>query len=250
MGGKKSGWNLSGEGSSWLRKRWPQAQPNPGVCWRRRRRHAPQRSCSTLWGGKAARNLPDPLLHPPPSSLFPPPRSSSLLPPPSCPKPAASTDLSNGCTFLRAGWEVAQRLNPGATRGVLRGQLQPRSLGEAARKANKEGSAGRRLRAHRAPSLPPARPPAGGARTHLAPAMPPALDCGGSRPTEGVLRGRERVNCSSLPGECVRQWLECEQSKPERVCYEHCEAPLDPRSAMGAEDGGARRRGPLATAAL
>lgn len=84
----------------------------PGVWWRRRRRRrrAPPRFCSTLWGGKAVRNLPELPLHPPPSSLLPPPRSFRLLPP-SSPKPAASTDLSNGCTFLGAGRGVAERLS-------------------------------------------------------------------------------------------------------------------------------------------
>lgn len=89
-----------GRGSCWLQRRWPQTQPSPGVWWRRRRRRrrrAPPRSCSTLWGGKAARNLPDPLLRPPPSALLPPP-SPSLLQAFTTflPKPAASTDLSNG----------------------------------------------------------------------------------------------------------------------------------------------------------
>ena len=49
----------------------------------------------------------------PPTPRFPPPCSSRLLPP-SSPKPAASTDLSNGCTFLGAGRGVAERLNRGS----------------------------------------------------------------------------------------------------------------------------------------
>lgn len=154
----------------------------PGVWWRRRRRRhrAPPRSCSTLWGGKAAHNLPDQPLHPPPSSLFPPPRSSSLLPP-SSQKPAASTDLSNGCTFLGAGRGVAERLNPGSrARGSERvtpaqrapGSPRPGALGEAVRKASQEGSVGRHLHAAGAPSLHRARPPASRASTHLAPGSP------------------------------------------------------------------------------
>lgn len=207
-----------GEGSSWLRKRWPQAQPKPGVCWRRRRRRAPQRSCSTLWEGKAARNLPDPPLHPPPSSLFPPSGSSSLPP---APLPPRNQQLAPTCPMAALSNALAEKsprdYTPGAMQGVVRGQLQPRALGKAARKANQDGSAGRQLRAHRVPSLHPARPLVSGARTHLALASPPAQDCGGSRPTEGVLQGRWRVNYSSLPGECVWLWLECEESKPERA---------------------------------
>ena len=155
--------------------------PSPGAGWRRRRRRrrAPPRSCSTLWGGKAARNLPDPPLHPPPASPFPPPRSSRRLPP-SSPKPAASTDLSNGCTFLGAGRGVAERLNPGRKQGGVRGKLQPGAPpaarrpgapGEEGRKANEEGSAGRHLGAARAPSPHSARPHrrrASSARTHRA----------------------------------------------------------------------------------
>lgn len=196
------------EGSSWRRRRWPQAQPNPGVWWRRRRRRgrAPQRSGSNLWGGKAARNLPDRPLHPPPTSHFPPPRSSSLLPP-SSPKPAASTDLSNGCTFLGAGRRVAERLNPGSNARerprATPARLAPRrrrpwALGEAVRKPSQEGRGGRHLHAAGAPSLHLAGPPASGARTRLAPGSPSRQTAGGQtaggRGREEVLSGRKRVN--------------------------------------------------------
>lgn len=122
--------------------------PSPGVWWRRRRRRrrrAPPRSCSTLWGGKAARNLLDPPLHPPPASPFPPPRSSRRLPP-SSPKPAASTDLSNGCTFLGAGRGVTERLNRGRkARGSERATPARRAPGSsAARSSGRGGEKGER----------------------------------------------------------------------------------------------------------
>ncbi|XP_061291553.1 splicing factor, proline- and glutamine-rich-like [Bos javanicus] len=184
-----------------------EVDPSPGVWWRRRRRRrrrrAPPRSSSTLWGGKAARNLPDPPLHPPPASSFPPPRSSRRLPP-SSPKPAASTDLSNGCTFLGAGRGVAERLNPGRkARGSKRATPARRAPGSsAARSSGRGGEKGERggecrtaprRRSGAIPALCSPPPAAGQQRPHPpGPGRP-------SRPSAGLLRPSSRPGGHSPP---------------------------------------------------
>lgn len=172
-----------------------------------------------------------------PPPRFPPPCSSRRLPP-SSPKPAASTDLSNGCTFLRAGRGVAERLNPGSkARGseratpARRAPRQPAAwrAGRGGEKAKLGGE--RRTAPLRCPGAmpapgshpwrsgqrcphppgpgPPSRPPAGN--------RGPAADPAGARRRWG-LPGRYRVNYSSpFPGGRVRRRLGCEESKPEPV---------------------------------
>lgn len=180
-----------------------------GVWWRRRRhrRGAPPRFCSTLWGGKAVRNLPDLPLHPPPSSLLPPPRSFRLLPP-SSPKPAASTDLSNGCTFLGAGRGIAERLSRRSkARGSERAtpaRRAPSSRLARVGRGGEGGELGEERRAapprRRGAILHPARglcSPACGAFAHLAPTPP-------SRTTAGESGSRTMLKDASgwrdLPG--------------------------------------------------
>lgn len=187
-----------GRGSCWLRRRWPQTQPSPGVWWRRRRRRrrAAPRSCSTLWGGKAARNLPDRLLHSPPSSLLPPPRSSSLFPP-SSPKPAASTDLSNG-------WQRSRREMKRGEQGKGSGEgksspARPRQ--PAARSAGRGGEKGEPGGERRAaPPRPGGAIPAPGSRPWQprprrphppGPRATQAPNCGGSRPASGLFLGAQ-----------------------------------------------------------
>lgn len=254
-----------GEGSSRLRRRWSQAPRSPGVWWRRRRRRrrAPPRSCSTLWGGKAARNLPDPPRHPPPSSLLPPPRSSRRLPP-SFPKPAARTDLSNGCTFLGAGKGVAERLNRGSEAGGseratparrARGSRRPGAPAEKAkRRTRRAGSAGLHLCAARAPSPHRARTPcspASGARKPLALGRPHARLRGIAAQQRTLQRTQRAPGASggflgakglipvrhSREDVCGGGWG-VKKANPSQFGYRPCAAPSDPRPAGGWKDEG------------
>eukprot|EP00069_Balaena_mysticetus_P003754 bmy_04364T0 len=162
---------------------------------------------------------------PPPPPRFPPPCSSRRLPP-SSPKPAASTDLSNGCTFLGAGRGVAERLNRGSkARGseratpARRAPRQPAAwrAGRGGVKAELGGA--RRTAPLRCPGAIPApgshpwrsgqrcpHPPGPGP-----PSLPPAGNRGPAADPAGARRrwglpGRYRVNYSSpFPGGRVRR---------------------------------------------
>lgn len=162
-----------------------------------------------------------------PSSHLPLPSPSLLQPsPPSSPKPAASTDLSNGCALLGAGRRVAQRLKPGsharerqrATPARLAPRRRPWARGEAVRKPSREGRGGAG-----GTSMPPGRHPCTWlALRPVAPAPPgPRVafapdsggpDRGGSWPrkrffldAKGLIRVPLSREGSSGRGWCVRK---------------------------------------------
>lgn len=125
-----------------------------------------------------------------PSSLLPPPRSSRLLPP-SSPKLAASTDLSNGCTFLGAGRGVAERLNresrarrgrEGNSSPARPGQPVARSAGRGGEKDERRGKR-RAVPLHCRGAIPASGPHPPGPQAAFAP------NRGGSRPGPGPLLG-------------------------------------------------------------
>lgn len=174
--------------------------PSPGVWWRRRRRRrAPPRSYSTLWGGKAARNLPDPPLHPPPSLLLLP--SPSLL-------QAFTTFLPETSSYHRpvqwlhfaSGWQRSRReIKPweqckgeGNSSPARPRQLAARTAGRGGEKGEPGGwcpaAPPRRRVPIPAPGLRPLQPRQ--RRLH-----PPGLraafapNCGGSRPAGGFFLG-------------------------------------------------------------